>query len=138
LVYIEENRKQLILVPGILKYFSDFGVPVEKFKAGDLRYLKMAERVLGYLSLQGRTRLNVGLSIRVDEDEHALILSKTLKPAYARAAKSFVRDFEETLGRALGGEEKNLIIGVLPSSYLKKFKAKPQPIQSCTDLLVLM
>lgn len=128
LIYIPELRQQLLEIPGIQKYLSDQGVNIDKFRSGHLTYLKMAEHLFGYLSLQGRTRLNLGLDFRQDPNEPAWVFSKKISPAEVTKIKTSVQNLEAEIETNIKSEH---IQNLLPHSYLKKFRNKT----TCEKLL---
>ena len=120
----EESRLKLLSIPGMADYLTEMGVPVERVHSGHLRYVKMAEKAIGYLSLQGRTRLNTGLSFEIDEDDYAIVHSKKLRTSYVAIARTAIKKFEADLELTLFNEGNEWIHSALPKSYLQKFKPK--------------
>jgi hypothetical protein len=131
------SRRSLLQIPGIPQYLEAFSIPLDQFVDGDHATLMHAQNVLGYLSLQGRTRVNAGLSFFIDDVAPTIIHSVLLDPESVANIKSRTKALERTLKDTLKTASESDPIYQLPSTYLKKLKddlAKEQPI-TCNAIL---
>jgi hypothetical protein len=128
LVYTDDLRHQLLEVPGIKEYLNSLGVPLEEFAEGKEKFLKQGEMALSYLSLQGRTRLNTGLSFNIDKHYHSIVRSSPLPEHFVELARNAMKVFETQLKSNLNGPLRTFIQSILPSSYLQKYGVEPIPI----------
>jgi hypothetical protein len=138
-IYSDETRLKLLKIRGIKEFLQENGVDLEKFAAGHMRQLKSGEKYLNYLSLQGRTRLNIGLSIRLDEDEHAIVHSRRMRPLEAAKIKKSVQALEVLLFEDLAGDRRTTITEILPESYYSKFdlqREREEKSKKCIATLV--
>jgi hypothetical protein len=124
-------RAELLNVPGMKEYFQKLEVNEDLYLKGKKDGLLAAEKALMFLSLQGRTRLNMGLSFDVEKQDAATIRSAPIDPEKTLTVKSAIKSLEATILETL--KESPEKVRILPKAYLQKFKADLQ--KSCEAAL---
>lgn len=123
LIYEKSQREKLLAIDGVPQYLKALGVNIVGFQKGQLRHLRDAENLLAFLSLQGKTRLNLGFDFRLGELYPAVIQSDKLSDSRVAQIHTEIQSLKTKLVEQLLNPSTAAALEILPRSYLRKLQA---------------
>ncbi|MGZ3693983.1 MAG: protein adenylyltransferase SelO family protein [Bdellovibrionota bacterium] len=125
----ERSRATLLENKAIAVYLAENGVDLKALHAGTSEVVSAAKELLLFLSLQGRTRLKIGLGFEADKKNFGSYWSMRLSPEQAEKKLESMQKLESFLRK----EELSSLRKIFPESYLDNLNRKSRVRQSCTE-----